>query len=200
MREEGCICKIRARKYSSYKGSLGRVAPNRLQRDFNASSPNQKWVTDVTEFNVSNQKVYLSPIIDLYNKEVVAYSVGTSPNMRLVHAMLNEAYSRLKPSDSVIIHSDQGWQYQQKSYQQTLKAYGAVQSMSRKANCLDNACAEGFFSHLKSELFHQNHYRTPEDLIADIHSYIAWYNTERIQLKLKGLSPVDYRTQSKNAA
>lgn len=200
MREEGCVCKVRARKYSSYKGGIGRIAPNLLQRDFVATSPNQKWVTDVTEFNVLGSKVYLSPMMDLYNKEIVAYTVGTSPNMNLIQNMLKQATARLGCDDQVIIHSDQGWQYQQKAYQYVLKECGISQSMSRKANCLDNACAEGFFSHLKAELYHQHRYLTPEELIDDIHAYIKWYNTERIQLKLKGLSPVDYRTQSQNAA
>lgn len=200
MREEGCICKIRARKYSSYKGTVSHIAPNALKRDFSTSAPNQKWVTDVTEFSVCNQKVYLSPIIDLYNKEVISYAVGLSPNMDLIRRMLARATHKIAPDNSLIMHSDQGWHYQHSLYKQTLEQFGIAQSMSRKGNCLDNACAEGFFSQLKSELLGQKRYQNPEELIADIDAYITWYNTERIQLKLKGLSPVEYRAQSENAA
>lgn len=202
MREEGCICTIRARarKYSSYKGSVGHSAPNTLNRDFSASVPNQKWVTDITEFSVGMHRIYLSPIIDLYNKEVISYAVSLSPTMEMIRAMLADAQSRITSNDNLIMHSDQGWHYQHILYTQTLKKLGITQSMSRKGNCLDNACAEGFFSQVKSELLSQKRYQNPEDLIADIKAYITWYNRERIQLKLKGLSPVEYRTQFENTA
>jgi putative transposase len=144
MRKMGLASCLRSKKYQSYKGTYGKVAPNTLARDFKASSPNQKWVTDVTEFNVKGTKLYLSPVLDLYNSEIIAWNMTTHPGMNLVENMLSKAVKRLKPGDRPVLHSDQGWQYQMARYQEKLKAKGIEQSMSRKGNCLDNAVIENF--------------------------------------------------------
>lgn len=134
------------------KGNAGKISPNILQRDFTAKKMNEKWVTDLTEFHLFGEKRYLSPVLDLCNGEIIAYTVMKRPVYKLVHNMLEQALERLKPNDQVILHSDQGWHYQMKKYQQTLKQHGITQSMSRKDNCLDKAVIENFFGLLKSEL------------------------------------------------
>jgi len=187
---------IRVKKYCSYKGHAGKVAPNLLQRQFAAEKPNQKWVTDVTEFNVSGEKLYLSPVLDLYNNEIVSYQLARRPFFDMVEKMLSEAISCLKPGDAPLLHSDQGWQYQMKPYQKILHRHKINQSMSRKGNCLDNATMESFFGTLKSECFYIKKFETVEQLESEIKEYIRYYNHDRIRLKLNGLSPVQFRTQS----
>jgi len=186
---------VRPKKYKAYKGEVGRTAPNVLKRQFDAPSPNQKWVTDVTEFNVAGEKLYLSPIMDLYNGEIIAFETSKRPVFKLVGAMLEKALSKLKPEEKPILHSDQGWQYRMPNYQDRLRQQGLVQSMSRKGNCLDNAAMESFFAVLKSELFYLNKFKSPEQLQHGLNNYIHYYNHDRIKIKLKGLSPVQYRTQ-----
>ena len=193
MHEMGTICRVRMKKYHSYRGEVGKVAPNLLERDFNADKPNQKWVTDVTEFALFGIKLYLSPIIDLFNGEVVAYNLSYHPSLKLVTNMLNQAFSKIPDNTNLILHSDQGWQYQHKYYRQMLKDKGIRQSMSRKGNCLDNACAENFFGLLKSELLYLQEFTSVDHFISELVAYIEWYNTKRIKLKLDGMSPVDYR-------
>lgn len=200
MRELGLNSEVRAKRYKSYKGQVGQIAENILNRGFSAKKPNQKWVTDVTEFKVHDQKVYLSPIIDLFNREVVSYEVRKSVTLPLVTDMLKHALSKLKPDEKPIVHSDQGWQYQNKAYQYQLREKGLVQSMSRKGNCLDNAVAENFFGLLKSEMYHNETFNTADELIESIKEYIDYYNNERVKLKLKGLSPIQYRNQALVAA
>src|SRR4030095_1016442 len=139
---------------SSDLGEYGKTAPNILSRNFKALQPNQKWATDITEFNVSGKKLYLSPIIDLFNQEIISYELSERPNFNQVVAMLKKSFKKLNVQDKLILHSDQGWQYQMKQYQQLLKEKGITQSMSRKGNCLDNAIIENFFGILKSELFY----------------------------------------------
>jgi putative transposase len=184
MNEEGCICKVRAKKYRSYKGEVGRLAENLLNRQFTSSKPHIKLVTDVTEFKTDEGKVYLSPIMDLYNQEILAYSVSKSPNLNMIQEMMDQLIPQLEQEDKPILHSDQGWQYQQKMYQRLLSEYNMTQSMSRKANCLDNAMIENFFSHLKSEYYHQSHFNTNDELIDGLHEYIEFYN--KIRIKTKG--------------
>lgn len=196
MNELGLKSKVRPKRYKSYKGHVGRVAPDLINREFMATRPNQKWVTDVTEFKVGNQKVYLSPIIDLFNREVVSYTVRQSVKLSLVTDMLKHAIDKLKRHEKPIVHSDQGWQYQNKQYQQQLRKKGLRQSMSRKGNCLDNAVAENFFGILKTEMFHNEEFKNADDLIDQIKEYIDYYNNERIKQKLKGLSPIEYRNQA----
>ena len=186
------------RKYNSYKGTVGKVAKNILKRDFNATKPNEKWVTDITEFKVHNEKLYLSPIVDLFNGEVVSYNISRRPMFNQVIDMIEKAFSKIPNNTKLILHSDQGWQYQMKQYQELLKNKGIIQSMSRKGNCLDNACAENFFGILKSELFYvkEKEYNNVDELEKDIIEYIDYYNNKRIKGKLKGMSPVQYRIHS----
>ena len=195
MKQLGLVCHVRERrKYNSYKGEVGEVAPNLLERHFKTNEPNRKWVTDVTEFKVNDQKLYLSPIIDLFNGEVVSYNLSRHPNFKQVTDMLEGAFRKLPDKvDDLILHSDQGWQYQHKHYQKMLKDKGVQQSMSRKGNCLDNACAENFFGLLKTELLYLQEFDSVEHFIAELKAYIEWYNTKRIKLKLGGLSPVEFR-------
>ncbi|MET3947110.1 putative transposase [Arthrobacter sp. UYCu512] len=190
------VCKVRSRKrYSSYQGEQGVVAPNLLKRQFEADAPNQKWVTDVTEFSVGDRKLYLSPVMDLFDRQIISYAIGTSPNLELANASLRGALATLEDGQKPLVHSDQGFQYQHNSWRTLLADAGAVQSMSRKANCYDNAVMENFFGHLKEELFHRVRFLNADALAAALHEYIRWYNTERISTKLKGLSPVRYRAQ-----
>ena len=200
MNELGLKSKVRPKRYKSYKGEVGRIAENVLKREFTAKKPNQKWVTDVTEFKVNGQKVYLSPIIDLFNQEVISYEVRTSVTLPLVTDMLKAATAKLLKHEKRLIHSDQCWQYQNYQYQQHLKKYGLLQSMSRKGNCLDNAVAENFFGILKTEMYHNETFKDANELIENIKEYIDYYNNERIKLKLKGLSPMQYRNQALVAA
>ncbi len=186
------------RKYQSYQGEVGRIAPNLLERNFTASKPNEKWGTDITEFKCGNKKLYLSPIKDFYNGEIVAYDLSRSPNLAQIERMLDKAVKVLKPEDKPILHTDQGWQYQHLAYRKRLEKHNILQSMSRKGNCIDNAATESFFGRLKEECYYGKQFENIEQLEQTIHDYIAYYNNERIQTKLKGLSPVEYRTQSLN--
>lgn len=173
MKQLGLVCHVRERrKYNSYKGEVGEVAPNLLERHFKTNEPNRKWVTDVTEFKVNDQKLYLSPIIDLFNGEVVSYNLSRHPNFKQVTDMLEGAFRKLPDKvDDLILHSDQGWQYQMKLYQNLLKAKGITQSMSRKATCLDNAVAENFFGLLKTELFYLEKFSSIDQLEKAIVEY-----------------------------
>ena len=186
------------RRYNSYQGSIGKIANNLLKRDFKADKPNQKWVTDVTEFKVHDRKLYLSPIIDLFNGEIISYNLSKHPTFQQITDMLEKAFIKIKNNTNLILHSDQGWQYQMKIYQNMLKEKGIKQSMSRKGNCLDNSCAENFFGILKSELFYpkEKEYKNIEELEKDIKEYIEYYNNSRIKSKLKGMSPIQYRKHS----
>ena len=186
---------VRPKKYRSYKGEVGTAAPNVLQRRFKATCINQKWVTDVTEFNVAGEKLYLSPVMDLYNGEIIAFETSKRPEFSLVGIMLKKALTKLKPGDQPILHSDQGWQYRMPAYQRALREKSVVQSMSRKGNCLDNAAMESFFAVLKSEFFYLNKFSSVDELQTGLKNYIRYYNYDRIKMKLKGLSPVQYRTQ-----
>lgn len=194
MKELGLQCFVRAKKYRSYKGTVGKICKNLLKRDFKAEKPNQKWVTDVTEFKVNGRKLYLSPIVDLFNGEVVSYNISKHPIFKQVADMLQKAFRKIPNGTNLILHSDQGWQYQMKEYQTLLKDKGIIQSMSRKGNCLDNSLAENFFGLLKSELFYLNTYDNIDTLEKDIKEYIDYYNNDRIKLKLNGMSPVQFRT------
>jgi putative transposase len=200
MNELGLKSKVRPKRYKSYRGEIGKIAPDLVQRNFKADKPNQKWVTDVTEFKVGEQKVYLSPVIDLFNQEVVSYEVRKTVALPLVIDMLKNATAKLRKHEQPVVHSDQGWQYQNKLYQKHLKEKGLSQSMSRKGNCLDNAVAENFFGILKTEMYHNEVFNSADDLIENIKEYIDYYNNERIKLKLKGLSPIEYRNQALIAA
>jgi len=187
---------IRTKKYKSYKGDVGTIAPNVLGRDFKAVKPNTKWVTDMTEFSLFGRKLYLSPILDLYNGEIISYGLSERPTFHHVMDMLDKAFAKIPDGTGLILHSDQGWQYQMKQYQNRLLKKGVVQSMSRKGNCLDNAVMENFFGHLKSELLYLLKFDSMEHFIEELHDYLVYYNNVRIKVNLKGLSPVIFRTQS----
>ena len=184
---------IRVKKYKSYKGENGKIAPNILERKFKAEAPNQKWATDITEFNVLGNKLYLSPIIDLFNQEIISYELTERPVFNQVVMMLKKAFKKIPNNTNLTLHSDQGWQYQMKQYQYLLKQKGIIQSMSRKGNCLDNAIIENFFGTLKSELFYIKKFRTIEELKTEIKHYINYYNNERIKSNLNKMSPIKYR-------
>lgn len=196
MGELSLCARIRQKKYQSYKGAYGKVAPNLLHRRFTAAQPNEKWVTDVTEFRVLDKKLYLSPVMDLYNGEIIAYQMDNRPSYQMVDLMLTKATRRLGMDENPVLHSDQGWQYQSGHYQRKLEQYGITQSMSRKGNCYDNAVIESFFGTLKTECCSGKSYTDIDNLMTDIDDYIHYYNHERIKLKLNGLSPVQYRTQA----
>jgi putative transposase len=195
MQEQNLKALVRLKKYRSYRQEGNAAVPNVLQRQFHAERPNQKWVTDVTEFNVRGEKLFLSPILDLYNGEIVTYQTSRRPCFELVSGMLRKALGKLVNQEKPLLHSDQGWQYQMSSYRRALQEHGLTQSMSRKGNCLDNAAMESFFGTLKSEFFHLTRFTSIEQLQHGLRAYIHYYNHQRIRLKLKGLSPVQYRTQ-----
>ncbi len=182
-------------KYHSYKGEIGKIAENLLNREFEASKPYEKLTTDVTQFEVGNEKIYLSPVMDLYNREILSYSISLSPNLEQIREMLNGLYEKLPETATPIFHSDQGWQYQHSEYQSSLKEHNIVQSMSRKGNCMDNGAMENFFGRLKVEMFYGEKFSSIDDFIMKLHDYISYYNNERIILKLK-MSPIQYRTHS----
>lgn len=187
---------VRPKKYCSYKGENATL-PNVLNRQFDAERPNQKWVTDVTEFNVRGQKLYLSPVMDLFNGEIVTFEMQERPMFSLVENMLKKAVSKLKgQSAAPLLHSDQGWHYQMPAYRKRLSDHGLTQSMSRKGNCLDNAAMESFFGTLKSEYFYLNRFASVDELKVGLRRYIRYYNHQRIKLKLNGLSPTQYRAQA----
>ena len=175
------------------------VNHKKVQRQFEASRPMEKCYTDVTEFAIPNstQKLYLSPILDGFNSEIIAFNLSCSPNLEQVKTMLEQAFTE-KHYENTILHSDQGWQYQHDSYHRFLGSKGIQVSMSRKGNSPDNGMMESFFGILKSEMFYgyEKHFRSLEELEQAIVDYIDYYNNKRIKVKLKGLSPVQYRTKS----
>lgn len=200
MKKLGIVCWVRMKKYKSYKGEVGKIAPNLLEQNFKATAPNQKWVTDVTEFSLFGQKLYLSPILDLYSSDVISYVISDRPALSMAVSMLEKAFYQIEDGTNLILHSDQGWQYQHKHYQKMLKAKGIRQSMSRKGNCLDNAVIENFFGLLKSELLYLQEFDSIEHFKAELIEYLDYYNNRRIKAKLKGLPPVVHRQQALSTA
>jgi putative transposase len=187
---------VRPKRYRSFRGTASETAPNRLERDFRAERPNEKWVTDVTEFKVDNRKLYLSPVMDLYNREIVSYEIAEHQLPKMIESMLTKAFDRLDPNERPLLHSDQGWQYRMPAFRQRLQRSGMVQSMSRKGNCLDNAAMESFFGTLKCEMFYPSKFESIQELKEALHEYIRYYNVDRIKLGLRGLSPVAFRLQA----
>ena len=200
MREENLVCRVRMKKYCSYKGETGKTAPNLLKRNFDTTAPNQKWATDVTEFSLFGQKLYLSPILDLHSQDIVSYTISERPVLSMVTDMLSKAFENAGDTEGLILHSDQGWQYQHKQYQRMLQENGIHQSMSRKGNCLDNAVMENFFGHLKSELLYLQSFDSMEQFREQLIEYLDYYNNSRIKAKLKGLPPAVHRRQALMAA
>ena len=194
MQKMGLRALIRAKKCTRYVPGVSDLhVPNVLKRDFFARAPNEKWATDITEFNVNGQKLYLSACMDLYNGEIIAHRMAKRPVFELVASTLDAALSHSKDTSGLTVHSDQGWHYKMQPYRAMLANRGVTQSMSRKGNCLDNAVIESFFGTLKAEYFHLATLDGLHDLEAGVNDYIHYYNHERIKLGLKGLSPVEYR-------
>jgi putative transposase len=189
---------IRRRKYISYRGEADEIAPNLLRQDFKAEQPGLKWATDITEFQVRGKKLYLSPIIELFNGEIISYTLSDSPNFKQVSDMLQGAFKKMECNTGLILHSDQGWQYKMLGYRQMLKKKGITQSMSRKGNCYDNAVIENFFGTIKSEMFYLKRFSSIEELKKEIKEYIKYYNNDRIKLNLNGMSPIKYRAHHFN--
>ncbi len=189
------VCRVRMKKYHSYKGEMRKIAPNLLERHFEAEKPNQKWVTDVTEFSLFGQKLYLSPILDLCSRDIVSYSISDKTVLSMVTQMPDEAFAKIPDGTGLILHSDQGWQYQR-----MLKRKGIRPSMSRKGNCLDNAVIENFFGLLKSELLYLQKFDSIEHFKKELIEYLDYYNNRRSKAKLKGLPPAIHRQQALSAA
>ena len=200
MREMGLRCGIRREtnyhRYNSYKGSVGQSFDNIIGRDFKATGPWQKMGTDVTEFKLSFGKAYLAPVYDFASKEIVAHSISMYPNLAQQQEMLQILMDAKPAGAEPILHSDMGWQYQHETYIRTLADNGFIQSMSRKGNCIDNGATEQVFGHLKDEFFRGQDWQTFESFKADLDAYITHWNTTRRQVKLKGLTPAEYRDQA----
>ena len=192
----GLRCETRKVRYRSYKGEVGKAAPNILERDFTATAPNRKWASDVTQINIGSTKLYLSPILDMFNGEIISHNISTSPNLEQVYDMLDKAFVKFDNLDGLILHSDQGWQYRHAGYRQRLEERHIIQSMSRKGNCLDNSMMENFFGIMKSELLYAEKFESAQAFINALEEYIDYYNNKRSKSRLKGKSPVQYRTLS----
>lgn len=202
MAKMGLRAKPRKKRYKSYKGEVGKVAPNLIKRDFSASKPNEKWTTDVSQFNCPFGKAYLSPIIDMYNGEVVSWDLSESPDLEQTRRMLDSAFSKHKSLEGLIFHSDQGWQYQNAYYVRRLEEKGIRQSMSRKGNCYDNSIMESFFGRLNEEMFygHESEFKTFRELEEAISEYMDYYNNERIRGRIGWMAPAKYREAHQQGA
>lgn len=198
MHNIGLFGKRPKEKYHSYKGNVGKVADNIINRDFKATASLQKWTTDVSQFNFSWGKCYLSPILDMYTNEIISYDLSLHPNLKQICNMLDKAYAKFPVLKGLIFHSDQGWQYQHQQYIDSLKEHEIIQSMSRKGNCYDNCIIETFFGRLKNEVYYgrEKDYKSFEEFSKAIEEYIDYYNNKRIQAKTKWMSPVQYRITS----
>ena len=212
MSKMGLYARTPKAKYKSYKGDMNGTVKNLLldkvidevnhktyyERNFKTERCNEIWSTDVSEFHIAAGKLYLSPILDLHNREIVSYNISTSPNSEQIKDMLAKAFNKYKDLKGLILTSDQGWQYQMQDYHKALEEKGIIQSMSRKGNCLDNSPMENFFGKMKNEMFYGYEYtfNTLEELKKEMENYISYYNNQRITTKLKGLTPVEYRNQS----
>ena len=197
MQQMGLKAKCKKRHYHSYKGDVGKIAPNVIGRDFAADKPNMKWATDVTQVCINDVKTYISPILDMFNGEIISYTISRSPNLKMVTDMLKQAFRKRPHLAGLIMHSDQGWHYQHELYQKLLGSRGIIQSMSRKGNCLDNSMMENFFAIMKNEMLYTAKYDSVEDFEQELRKYIWWYNNKRIKLRLKGMSPVQYRAHNR---
>ncbi len=196
MQDLGIKCLIRKKRYRSYKGTVGKSAPNILNRDFKADCPYSKLATDVSQISIGQQKSFLSPIIDMFNGEILSYNVSDRADLEQINKMLKDVFAitdKAPAGNKILLHSDQGWQYQHKDYQNALAQHGIIQSMSRKGNCLDNSVMENFFGIMKSELLYSREFKSMQEFKEELEQYIDWYNKKRIKMKLNGMSPVQYR-------
>ena len=198
MHNKGLFGKRPKEKYHSYRGEVGKIADNIINRDFRTTAPLQKWTTDVSQFNFSWGKCYISPILDMNTNEIISYDLSQSPNLEQINRMLASAFEKFPVVKGLIFHSDQGWQYQHENFRNTLKEHGIIQSMSRKGNCYDNCIMETFFGRMKNEMFYgyEKDYESFDDFSKAVDEYINYYNNERIQAKTKWMPPVKYRKTS----
>lgn len=203
MREMGLKAKYSKRHWSSYQGEVGTVADNLIAQDFKADAPCQKWTTDVTEFKVNGQKIYLSAILDMYTREIIDFNLSQSPNLNLVIKSSKRAIKKFDDKIKLLtIHSDQGFQYQHNSYVEQFYL-GEIkegnehprlrQSMSRKGNCLDNAIMESFFGRLKTEFFYRKQFKTLRLFRLQLGQYIKFYNNKRRTKALNYMTPIQFR-------
>ena len=185
-------------KYHSYKGEVGKTAPNIINRNFRAFKPDEKWTTDVSQFSLPFGKCYISPILDMYTNEIISYDLSLHPNYEQITNMIEKAFRKHPDLEGLIFHSDQGWQYQMKQYHKTLEEKGIIQSMSRKGNCMDNSIMETFFGRMKNEMYYgyEQEYETFEQFSKAVDEYIDYYNNRRIQKKTKWMPPASYRKAS----
>ncbi|MED4906972.1 IS3 family transposase [Brevibacillus centrosporus] len=196
MQEMGLRSRVRRKyRHNSVSTVSGRVTENLLQRQFAANAPNQKWVTDVTQYRVGDTWLYLSAIKDLCQNEIVAHHISLRNDNQLVLQTFSKAFEKEKDVTGLIVHSDQGFQYTSYDYHDMLPKVGAQISMSRRGNCYDNASMESFFSHLKTEALYPYDIRSVEEAQRRIEEYIHFYNNSRPQRKLNKLTPVQYRYQ-----
>ena len=197
MRELGLVCRVRMKKYHSYRGDVGKIAPNLLNRDFTANRPNEKWVTDVTEFKVPGEqkKLYLSAILDLYDRYPVAYVISTRNDNSLVFKTFDKAISS-NPNAKPLFHSDRGFQYTNKMFQSKLKEQEMEQSMSRVGHCIDNGPTEGFWGIIKTEMYQMYNITDEESLRFAIRDYIRFYSEERPQDRYHCKTPLEVRTEA----
>ena len=200
MREMGLRCGIRREtdyhRYNSYRGVVGEVFENVIGRDFSADGPWQKMGTDVTEFRLSFGKAYLAPAYDFGSKEIVAHSISRRPDMAQQEEMLDMLEAAMPEGASPVMQMDMGWQYQHAAFVGRLRGMGITQSMSRKGNCIDNGATEQVFGHLKDEFFRGRDWDTFEEFKRDLEAYIRHWNHVRRQVRLKGLTPVEFREQA----
>ena len=198
MKQLGLAGKRPKEKYHSYKGEVGKIADNIINRDFSTEKPLEKWTTDVSQFNLPWGKCYFSPILDMKTNELISYNLSLSPNMEQIIDMLRKAFKRFPSVKGLIMHSDQGWQYQHTTYRNELKKHGIIQSMSRKGNCYDNCIMETFFGRLKNELFYgsETDFTSFDAFASAIEEYIDYYNNRRIQRKTKWMPPSHFREAS----
>ncbi len=198
MHEAGLAGKRPKEKYHSFKGEVGKIADNVIDRNFGTTAPLQKWTTDVSQFNFSWGKCYLSPILDMASNEIISYDLALSPNMEQIKRMLDSAFQKFPNLKGLIFHSDQGWQYQHAYYRNRLSEHGIIQSMSRKGNCYDNCIMETFFGRMKNEMYYgyEKEFKSFEEFATVVEEYIDYYNNNRIQAKTKWMTPVQYRKSS----
>jgi len=202
MKEEGLCCKLRKKqaelpekKFDTYNKQFGIEGEDLLMRDFSAKSFGKKWVTDMTEITYGDRKLYLCVVIDSYSTEVVGYRISDKADLVTVLKAVDHAHFRY-PDVHPILHSDRGWFYRTNAYMQMLERFGYKRSMTVKGSCYDNALAESFFAQLKTELIYPKEWKYFSELCAAIHSYIAFYNTERKKSRLGNMSPVQYRMKT----
>lgn len=190
------------RKYSSYQGENAPAAENLLERDFRAEAPNTKWLTDITEFQIPDGKVYLSPMVDCFDGMLVSWTIGTSPDAELVNTMLDMAVATLKPGEKPIVHSDRGSHYRWPGWLKRMEDADLTRSMSKKACTADNAACEGFFGRLKNEMFYNRTWTgiSVDEFMEMLNGYLYWYNKKRIKMSLGAMSPLEFRNSLNLAA